>query len=282
MNRGRTTRGMIITRPDPSRPYISKVHFGASRNDSLTPVVPSGPSDKILIVLQYWSGDKAQAMELAKLIADIEPGISQQADFLFVCRFDCRHDMDVVRYVSRKFSTFHHVSPRRGTGWPAGCNDLFFGGLEWIYHKMRARKLPHYKAVFFIEADCSPLSVDWISLMSSNWDKIQPVFVAGRKLRSEHIHEHINGGSCALSGDFRFLEWLVMGPARSNDGAGWDYRLADDFRRWGWAELPGVECFWNRPTLSDGQIQNLKDSGVIWLHGVKSNAVLDFSRKTLL
>lgn len=282
MIRINSTRGMVITRHDPARPYLSRVSFGGSGNNPEPPKVVAGPTNKILVVLQYWEGDKAQAMALARLIADIEPGMSSKADFLFVCRYDCRHDMGIVSHVSRKFSTFHHVSPRRGTGWPMGCNDLFFGGLEWVFHKMKSKRLPHYKALFFIEADCSPLNVDWVSLISHNWDKLQPVFVAGRKLRSQHVHEHINGGSCLLSGDFKFLEWLVLGAARSNSAAGWDYRLAGEFRRWGWAEIPGLECHWNTKTLSEEQIRTEKDRGVIWLHGVKSNAVLDYARKTLL
>ncbi len=57
---------------------------------------------KILIALQFWKGDRDMAMKLARLMADLEPKHSDDADVLFISRFDTMQDVDAVKYVSRK------------------------------------------------------------------------------------------------------------------------------------------------------------------------------------
>jgi hypothetical protein len=268
---------MVVSRHDPNNPHLRKVAYGSANSSNIA------TSDKILLALQFWGGDRSQALALAELIADIEPGMCERADFLFVCRFDCEHDERVIRHVSRKFSTFFHTSPRRGTGWPMGCNDLTAGMLEFVFHRMVAKKLPHYKAIFALEADVVPLNRDWIKLMSHNWDVLQEtsaICVAGRKLKSEHIREHVNGNAL-LTGNFKFLKWLLR-EMNSNSRVGWDYRLAGEFEKWGWAEIPGLECHWNTRTLSDDQLRNECERGVIFLHGVKDFSALNFARNRLL
>lgn len=273
--RANTTRGMTVVRKDPNNP-LATVNFGSGGGSQ--EVVPSG---KILLALQFWQGDKAQAMALSELIADIEPEVSAYADFLFIARFDCQHDVGAIEKMSRKFTTYHHTSPRRGTGWPMGCNDLTAGLVEYAFHKMTAGKMPHYKAIFALEADVVPLHRDWIKKISEAWDALKPpVYVAGRMLKASHIHLHVNGNAL-LSGNFKFLKWLLR-ELNSNSAVGWDYRLASQFKNWGWAEIPGMECLWNHPTLSEEQIQGLVNRGVVFLHGVKDYSVQNFARRTLL
>lgn len=270
---------MTITRPDPNNPHLSRVRFGeAGERGQLQ------KSNKILLALQFWSGDKVQAMALADLIADLEPSLCEHADFLFVARFDCAHDEGTIQRVSRKFATHVHTSPRRGVGWPCGCNDLTAGMLEFVFSKMLNKKLPHYKAIFALEADCSPLHKDWIKLLSHNWDAAQAkarTYIAGRKIETAHVHAHINGNAM-LSGDFTWLKWL-MRELNGNSGVGWDYRLASAFRnQWGWAELPGIECRWGTPTLSDEVLQEECNRGIVFLHGVKDFSALNFARNRLV
>lgn len=277
INRATTTRGMTVTRHDPNNPHLSKVQYGDGGRGQLT------KSNKILLALQFWEGDLSQAMTLAELIADIEPGMCELADFLFVARFDCRHDQRVIDKVSRKFATHVHTSPRRGTGWPMGCNDLTAGMLEFVFHRMTNGKLPHYKAIFALEADCCPLNRDWIKLCSHNWDLLQkknPVYIAGRMLEAAHIHKHVNGNAM-LSGNFKFLRWLLR-EMNSNSRVGWDYRLAGEFFKWGAAEIPGMECHWGTRTFSNEQLLGLCERGVIFEHGVKDFSALNFARNRLL
>ena len=42
-------------------------------------------TNKILITIPFWSRDRDQAMELARLLADLEQAHSEIADFAFAC-----------------------------------------------------------------------------------------------------------------------------------------------------------------------------------------------------
>lgn len=241
-------------------------------------------AQKILIALQMWEGDKLNALRLARLLADIEPGHQELADFLFVTRFDCSHDLSTIQHVSRKFNTFHYRSPKQGTGWPHGCNELWFGTMEWAYHMMEGKKIPPYKAVFTIESDGIPLVRDWIARYSRQWDSLNAMkktFVAGAILNKGRIDEHING-QALFSGDLKFLRWLIREVGGAPARCGWDLYLAPSFRKWGWSELPGHRVYWNTPTFSEDWFNRDSKDGVVWVHGVKDSSLYTQVLKKLL
>lgn len=245
------------------------------------------PTNRILIVLPFWSGDKDQAMMLARLLADIEPKHSEDADFLFVARFDCEHNLETISYVSRKFNVHTHVSRRRVTGWPGGCNAVFFGAMEWIYHKMESGQVPHYKAIFMMGADGAPFSADWISQLHQKWDEKQltcsrPFMAGALLLDPQGIHDHINGDCALLSGDLKFLRWLVKGVCDITVPAGWDWVLAGDFKKWGWAGIREIKSVWRKSTrFSQAEWNSEIKFGTLWLHGQKDNSLLDVCRENL-
>jgi hypothetical protein len=241
-------------------------------------------SPKILICLEFWEGDKAQSMQLARFIADLQPGRCDSADFLFVSRFDCSQDAETIKYVARKFNVHHYRSPKSGTGWPHGCNELWFGAMEWIYHMIEAKKVPQYKAIFTIEGDGLPLQSNWIVDFSRKWDElnaIKPVYVAGAILNPGEDGEHVNG-QAFFSGDLRFLFWIVKRINGAPSNCGWDYWLRKDFARWGQAQMPGLRCYWGTKTFSQEQYEQEQRDGTVWLHGVKDNSLYSMSRKKLL
>jgi len=242
-------------------------------------------TNKILIALQYWAGDKEQACKLARLLADIEPKMCEYADFLFVCRFDCDHDPGTVKYVARKFKTFTHISKRRGTGWPAGCNGTFFGTMEWFYHKKNLKQILPYKAIFLCEADGIPLSLDWIERLNKQWDESnsgRPVGVAGPWLENGPIPDcgHING-NCMMSGDLNFLKWLVVRVSDVHVNVGWDYILAPQFRDRGWIDVPKMKSVWRQPITEEIFLRQIEEK-TIWWHGAKGDDGVKLCRKYLL
>lgn len=240
------------------------------------------PVNKILLVLQFWKGDQAQAMALAKFIADLQPSKCAIADFLFVSRFDCPHDMGVINYVSKKFNVYHYVSKRRGTGWPLGCNDLWFGSMEWVQSMMADKKVPAYKAVFTFESDGVPLAPDWIQQFAADWDveaKKHETFIFGAFLKAPG--DHING-NCLVSGHPAFLHWLVRKKGGSPPRAGWDYALYADFKKWGARNYPKLKSYWNTKSFSEDGFRTELKNGTVWLHGVKDNSLLTMARKKFL
>jgi hypothetical protein len=245
-------------------------------------------TNKILISFPFWKGDRAQAMKLARLVADLQPVHSEMADVLFVSRFDCPHDLATIEYVSRKFNVFKHTSQRQEVGWPLGCNGTFFGTMEWFYHKMAAYQIPAYKAMFIAESDGVPMVDDWISRLVLEWKKaneLKKVFVAGALLPDPTPtgkHTHINGGCCFLSGDLTFLKWVTMNVGSGNVAAGWDWFLAREFEKVGWADIPGIKSEWHRPSFSESEWVQYVKRGTVWLHGIKDDSLLDLARKKLI
>lgn len=243
-------------------------------------------TNKILIVLLFWEGDKTVTMKLARLLADLEPVHSKQADMLFVSRFDCTHDDHTLRYCSRKFNVFQHTSKRRGVGWPAGCNSIFFGALEWVYHKMAAGQIPGYRSVLILGGDGAPLKKDWLELFTeaSRVGAEKKVFISGALVQDKsHGHDHINGDCALLSGDLDFLRWLAVTVGDVSVNAGWDWILAKDFALRGWRNLPFVKSVWNRrePFTQDDWKREVNE-GTVWFHGQKGLSLLEVARKNLL
>lgn len=238
-------------------------------------------TNKILITQLFWEGDRDQAMKLTKLLVDLEPKHSDLADLLFVSRFDCKHDSVTESWASRKFNTYSYTSTRRGTGWPNGCNSIFFGALEWIYHKMAGGKIPHYKAILILGPDSAPLSKDWLPKLHQNWDKLKNVYMAGALVEGGG-REHINGDCVLLSGDLKFLKWLAVKIGDVKLSAGWDWYLASAFKQWGWADIPSIKSYWRIPQFTQEDWTSSVNHGIDWVHGVKTDDLLLLSRKNLL
>jgi hypothetical protein len=234
--------------------------------------------NRILIALQYWEGDKARALELAKFIADLEPVKCQLADFLFAARFDSKIDDPTVRHVARKFNVYTRISRRRGTGWPDGCNELWFSVMEWAQSMILSKKIPHYKAIFTCEADGAPIQRDWIARLSSEWDRVNKekhVAVAGALVEPG---PHINGNAL-ITGNLNFLNWIARRVGGVRPGGGWDYVLRSDFQRIGWADIPGIKSIYNTPTFSQQQYEDMIKKDWTWIHGVKDTSLIHMGRE---
>jgi len=235
-------------------------------------------SNKILLVLPFWNGDRTQMMLLARLIADLETSHSEIADVLFVARFDTQHDLATVEHVSRKFNVLTHTSLHREVGWPHGCNGLTTGVLDFLVSP-RNRVL-HYKAVLICEADCIPLARDWISRLCQQRDSVSGVKIAGA-LISAGGREHINGGCCFLSGDSDFLLWLHKCIQRG-PSAGWDWALAGELQTKGWANIPTIWSHWRSGSKNIEAVRALMAAGVLLFHGVNDASGAESVRAVLL
>lgn len=226
---------------------------------------------KLLLALQFWERDREQAMKVAKLIADLQPGFCEIADFLFVARFDCEQDMKAIEYVSRKFNVHHFINTRfRGAEWPFGCNSLWFGTMDWVFTMTEAQRIPEYKAVLTFEADACPLTPNWLTDLSAFWDKANTKVVGA--LQSNPA-PHINGNaffSCNLG----FLKWIARDVGNCTPHAGWDFVLAQAFKKHGWADCPAMRSWWQMATMPPETFDQLTREGVVFFHGCKDDSVL--------
>jgi len=234
---------------------------------------------KLLLALQYWAGDKALAMDVARLIADMEPTRNEDVDFLFVSRFDCEHDHKTIDYVASKFKVFHYVNKhRRGTGWPAGCNDLWFGTMDFIYSWAEAKRMPEYDAILTFEADSSPLFPGWHRTLMKSWaeqQKKRPTKVFGAMVDAPKTHVN---GNALFSGDLGFLYEVSRKIGGCPPIYGWDFYLTREFSRLGWGNCPLMQSYWQEKTMENNRVAQLIEQGVAFLHGVKDRSVLEYVR----
>lgn len=250
--------------------------------------IQQATSDKILITIPFWEGDRYQVEILVKLLADLQKNHSDRADILFVRRFDTKPlKPEIIKYVSRKFNVLQHRSARKETGWPCGCNGLFFGSLEYIYHMQTDGRIPQYKAFFNMAADVVPLRVDWIDYLQAKWDKLQklqhPVKTAGAFLQGpEGTRDHINGDAMLFSTEPGFLRWLAKDVGGIRVRAGWDWVLAADFERHGWSNVEGIRSLWQTETMPRAVAEEWIARGVVLIHGVKDDSLLKHARSFLL
>ena len=234
--------------------------------------------NRMLIALQYWNGDRNRALTLAHFLADLEPVKCKIADFLMVARFDSSIDDDTTRHLARKFNTYTLRSRRRATGWPDGCNELWFSTMEWVQSMTNARRIPAYKAIFTCEADGCPIQANWIDRMSSEWDRVnreKPVVIAGALVEPG---PHINGNAL-ITGEPRFLHWISRRVGGVRPGCGWDFCMAPEFKRLGWADIPGMKSIYNTPSFSEEDYANMIKNDWIWVHGGKDTSLINLGRK---
>lgn len=240
-------------------------------------------TNRILIMLTFWEGDRTQALQLARFLADLEPEHTELADLLLVNRFDCAPpEHETLVYLSRKFNVGSYTSTRCETGWPNGCNGIVASGLTEVKRQMDGKRAPAYKAIFNCEADGAPCIQNWISEMSKAWDAAEakrPTYIAGPLV--QRPAEHINA-NFLVSCDPRFLGWLIQKINSMPRQGGWDFVLARDFRRWGWADIPRMRSYWQTPTFGVNQYMQAMREKLIWLHGVKDASLINHGREYIL
>ncbi len=241
---------------------------------------------KILIALQFWSGDREHAKALAQFIADVEDKHNELADILLVNRFDCPYFPEkLVTELARKFNVFQYRTRSRLTGWPAGCNGLWTSTMEWVRSMCYAGKAPMYKCVFTCEADGAPLCKDWILRLHSAWDRansVSPVTIAGPMVGSDSpdapIATHING-NCLVSTRRDDLDWILRTVPTVHPMAGWDYAMRHEFRTRGWYNLLEIQSLYNSQTFSPEEYNYMVAKQWVWVHGDKSGILIKYGRK---
>lgn len=153
-----------------------------------------GNHQKLLIVLQYYEGDKIAAEELALLIADLERIRNNQADVLVFRRHDAgEFSVSALEKLRDKFDKVYYEQSRRrdAKGYPFGPNQMW-ADLVAMMGQM-PRWYENYYAFLPLESDCVPMRPGWIG------ELVEEFRIAKSKNFSAigHIHsnpiEHLNG-----------------------------------------------------------------------------------------
>lgn len=228
---------------------------------------------RIEICLQFWEGDKEAAMRNARRIADNEPAFRDDVGFCFVTRFGTEHDAATVEHVSKKFNTTTYTSNRRGSGWPHGCNELACALLQESVGRVKSGEWTNVKAIFLMEADCIPVHREWLNRLHAEWKETEnkgkwitgwwgPYAETG----------HINGNFLVTPNLAKYLPSITGCDAR----IAWDCAFARVFEPH-WRPANFLENLYGQRGNLKSQLQNIVDSGVVLIHGVKDLAVEEFA-----
>ncbi len=248
----------------------------------------------LILNVQFWEGDKKIAMDLARLIADIEPVYRNDVAVLFTARFDTTHDSATVDYVSKKFKVFTYTTSRKATGWPNGPNQMMADSYgECI--KIARRKQFDVKAILFVESDAVPLHRDWLNMLMAEYKACGKQVLGCWLRRGDCDIEHING-NCIIGIDF----W--KGPNRAilnpPSHGGWDAVLSNLLLPNGypskliWSEYwlgtdrcpwKGCDYLWEPRRYKDKSHPLYgQDIFPVWLHGPKYGLGIPCVRDRLL
>ncbi|MFB1500829.1 hypothetical protein [Thiocapsa sp. N5-Cardenillas] len=235
---------------------------------------------KILLALQYHSGDEECASSLAKLIASIMPeGKCRVADVMFSAAPDADIGHEAVGAMATKFDQVHTYRVRsKANGWPKGPNlhaaETMFYVAEHVFNGRW-----DYNGVWLMEPDCLPLHRDFINLIVQEWTE------GARTILGPWIHTekpHING-NCIIGTQFGYHHRREIFVASETQG--WDWQNRKFICQWGrpsrlmfsdyhhgtegnpWR---GCEFLFAPRALPKGHPLKLREQTPVYLHGVKS------------
>jgi len=124
----------------------------------------------LVICLQFYEGDIAQARTLAEFIAEIEPKKRDDVRVRFVARGDCdQMDMGTIQLVSHKFDVSWIHANTKVSGWPAGPNALAMEILSTAPAWLKAAGWSDADGILLLEPDCCPLQRDWLDQILAEW-----------------------------------------------------------------------------------------------------------------
>ena len=249
----------------------------------------------MILNLQFWEGDKAQAMALARLIADLQAHPRNDVTFLFTARFDASHDSATIEYVKKKFNVATFKTTRMATGWPDGPNQMAGESYKFCcdsYHRGTIRD-PH-RFVLLMEADCVPLRASWIDELIGEFTRANKMAGGAWLEVGDAGCRHINGNMML---DLTFggrCQMLFFPPHRG----GWDAILAQHIMpyaypsrliwsdyRLGTSDNPWKGCDYLWAPKRYGSPRNPFhhiDLFPCWYHGVKGLDALTCVRNKLI
>jgi hypothetical protein len=154
---------------------------------------------ELLIVIQYWKDDEASALNLARLMADIEPSKRETDCLVLARRKDCVASPELFRtrdYCSAKFTTMVVQSNRPEVDYPAGCHGLWSGTLDSLYNLWSGGMLPWpLSAALMTEADAMPIHPKWIDRIKVAHEKTRLLGKHVTGAMMDRPTPHVNGNS---------------------------------------------------------------------------------------
>lgn len=237
--------------------------------------------ERRVLAIQYWSGDRDDALRLSRYITDLEPVRNPGVDLVFVVRSDAEAPDEIhLKRAARKFNVKTVRAPRAGAGHPRGCWVLWYSLIEWVLAQREAG-ISSTKWVMTLEADCIPLTRTWISELDQEWDRCGDIRMMGCDPGCGI--SHVNG-NMLVSGQPDFLQWLVrdVGLEAFPHNESWDTWMFPEFLRWGCAHSEKMFSSWRIPGVGASAYEQFRDQGYVFAHGIKDDSLIRQARRHLL
>jgi hypothetical protein len=168
--------------------------------------------------------DTDAAMDLTKLICELEREKSADGEFFLVYRRDCdpRLPKFFENLASMRFSRAKAcMSRNHAEGWPYGSNMLAASAMMEM-SILRNQGICRHPAYLLFEPDCTPLAWDWIDQLSQEWELTakegKEAFGHWNMPGSIPENLHMNGNA-VFAIDFFDRHGLLVGSGNQ----GWDF-----------------------------------------------------------
>ncbi len=237
----------------------------------------------LILALQYHQQDRAEALRLAKFIAEIEPQRRHDIEFVFVRRWDAAPvDDATLAHVAEKFRVSQCETVTRWTGWPAGPNAMavdFLTRASWL--NQPGGEWENVSGILLLEPDCVPLSANWLDQIIRSWDFacIDQAWCMGSWRNSGGEFGHING--CAV---YRtdFAKLVGLHRLGENDIA-WDC-WHSQFSHKHWARSGLFLNRFQERNATEEILRTPEIGGVppVLAHGYKDDSCYNIARQWLL
>ncbi len=234
---------------------------------------------KLLLILQYYEGDKQAAEELGSLIADLERVRNRNTDVMIFARHDAtEYDRTIRTKLEAKFDkvVFQRCRRKDAKTYPFASNEMFYD-LVTLVGQFAPWK-DDYFAFLNLESDCTPLHPGWIAELVDQFQiaKARGYSAIGHLCintvgPAKGPPDHMNGVA-VYSTDF----WKTVGAGKLNGGnpqVAYDVFHAKDILPHA-QDTPYITLSFNRPTISPADLFKRHKGNVesAIYHGVKDDS----------
>lgn len=236
---------------------------------------------KLLIVVQFWNGDKDAAEDLCGLIADLERVKNREADILLFGRSDATApSRDIISKLEAKFDKVmfercRRAAPNTGNSHPFAPNQMFYDMVA-LFSQVPPWAQNYY-AFVNLETDCVPTRPGWIGELTKAFKHADSEGHGCVGFVHDDVKRHMNGvGVYAI--DF----WSRVGSNKLGGGSpqiAYDIRHAETILQFA-SDSPLFYFEFRRPTISPEELFAERRQGIapaIW-HGVKDNTAREAVR----
>lgn len=246
------------------------------------------PDPKLMLALQYYEGDKDQAMELADLLADIqEAKPNDNCEFLLSYHAKASPPPEeIVKKLSKVFTLHVNKGLRLETGHPGGCNALWHDTMHYCT-LLNKRHPKRYGGVFTFEGDGVPLYLDWVNRLSQEWYESLGIYALGHVSGPpEHPVTHMNGNAI-----FPMDITMQLRLTGCVGTLSWDFAHAPKLSK-NWKASKLIYNDYAQRNMTEGRLFGEKTRTAIpycgekiqpvWVHGVKDDSARKLVREKLL